>query len=277
MTGSRRWWREPVLHFIFIAALLVFVQAMTDPSTAQRAIVVSEEVLRGLRADYVRRNGAGPTQQEEMALVEDHVRNEMLYREALALGLDKGDIVVRRRLIQKMEFLLEDDEPLKEPSDEELETYLLANGSRYRTAAKVAISHVFVSSDRHADPRGTALGLSEQIVAGRPPAELGDPFLRGRELPLYGEATLAGIVGSELAAAAMTLPVGQWSAPIPSPYGYHLVLVREHQPSRAVSLSEARRRLLRDWRSDERKRANEKALARLRSAYDVRVDGAGDA
>jgi parvulin-like peptidyl-prolyl isomerase len=96
-------------------------------------------------------------------------------------------------------------------------------------------------------------------------------------LPLYSEPTLAGIFGVDLAAEVMALPVGEWSAPIRSSYGYHLVLVREKEPSHAASLAEVRGRLLRDWRAAEREKAHDRALARLRAAYDVHVDQLGDA
>jgi hypothetical protein len=175
-----------------------------------------------------------------------------------------------------MQFLLEDDEAERDPTDDELNAYLRDQGARYAAPARAAISHVFVSSDRHANPLAAAQGLAAEMAAGRPPVELGDPFLRGRESPLYSERTLAGIFGGELAAAVMALPVGEWSTPLRSSYGYHLVRVAERQPSRVPLLPEVRPQLLRDWRSEERKRANARALARLRAAYDVRVEKAGD-
>jgi hypothetical protein len=272
MTQERRWWSDPAVHFILIGTLLVIAQMLATPATGQRSIVVSGEVVRGLRADYARRTGAPPTAEEETSLIEDHIRNETLYREALALGLDKGDIVVRRRLIQKMQFLLEDEEPLREPTEEELEAYLLANATRYERPARVAISHVFVASDRHADPRTAAQELAAEINRGRTPGELGDPFLRGREFPLFSQSTLAGIFGVDLAAAVMHLPAGTWSPPIRSSYGYHVVLVRERELSRRPSVAEAETQLRRDWRAEARQEVNERALARLRGAYEVRVE-----
>lgn len=273
----RRWWSDPVLHFILIGGLLVFVQAVANPGASGREVVVSRDLVRGLRADYARRTGAVPTAQEEAALIEDYIRNEMLYREALALGLDEGDIVVRRRLIQKMEFLLEDEEPLKQPTDADLAAYLRAHAGRYASPEKVAITHVFVSADRNPSPRAAARALAREIAAGRPAAELGNPFLRGRELPLYSERTLASIFGSAFAAEVMNLPIGEWSAPIRSSYGYHLVAVQNREPSRNAKLDEVRTRLLRDWRAEERQKANAKALSRLRAAYEVRLEKGGDA
>jgi hypothetical protein len=272
MTQERRWWRDPAVHFILIGTFLVLVQMLATPVTGQRSIVVPGEVVRGLRAEFARRTGALPTPQEETGLIEDFIRNETLYREALALGLDKGDVVVRRRLIQKMQFLLEDEEPLREPTQSELENYLLANATRYERPARVAISHVFVASDRHADPRAAAQELAAEIDGRHTPGELGDPFLRGREFPLFSQSSLAGIFGANLAAEVMNLPVGTWSPPIRSSYGYHLVLVRERQSSRPPSVAEAETQLRRDWRADARREVNERALARLRGAYDVRVE-----
>lgn len=277
MTRTRGWWGEPVIHFLIIGALLVLVQALAAPGSPERAILVSAELVRGLRADFIRRTGVVPTRDQERALVDDHIRNEMLYREALTLGLDKGDVIVRRRMIQKMHFLLEDEEPPREPTDADLQAYLETHAARYTIPARVAVSHVFASSDRHDDPETVALGLLHELAAGGSPAESGDPFLRGRELALQTEAALAGIFGVGFAAEVIALPFEEWSGPIRSTYGHHLVLVTRREPSRLLSLSEARPRLLRDWRSEEREKLNEQALERLREVYDVRVEGAGAA
>jgi parvulin-like peptidyl-prolyl isomerase len=120
-----------------------------------------------------------------------------------------------------------------------------------------------------------ALDLRDEVLGGRSPEELGDPFLRGRDMPLSSESTLAGIFGADFAAQVVALSVGEWSPPIRSSYGYHLVFVRKRQPLHAPSLAEVRDRLLRDWRAEEREKAHERAFVQLRAAYDVQVEGAG--
>ena len=108
----RRWLKEPLLHFAVLGAALVGLHRWVAPPSLGRQIVLSAPLIHGLRQDHLRRNGALPTASEEAALVQRYIDNEVLYREALALGLDRGDIIVRRRLVQKMEFLTEGLEPL---------------------------------------------------------------------------------------------------------------------------------------------------------------------
>src|SRR5262249_4884420 len=153
-----------------------------------------------------------------------YIDNEVLYREALELGLDRGDIIVRRRLVQKMEFLTEGLDPVPEPTDTELQAYLDAHAEHYLQPDRVTLTHVFASNDRHGAATATlAEQWGEQLRAGADPATLGDPFLRGRELAAVSERDLAGILGNAFAAHVMQLPVGTWSAPIASSYGLHLV------------------------------------------------------
>ncbi len=270
----RRWRSEPVFHFLVLGAALFALHRLVAPPGVTRRIVLPEPVIRGLRQDHLRRYGTLPTASEEAALIQRFIDDEVLYREALALGLDRGDIIVRRRLVQKMEFLTEDMEPIPEPRDDELEAYLDAHLERYAVADRVALSQVFASNDHHPeDVSVRAARLRAQLVAGADPSRLGDPFLRGRDFPLKTERELGGIFGTAFAARIMSLPVGSWSEPIASTYGLHVVQVTQHAPARRPSLAEVRAAVRRDWQEEQRAAANRAALARLRQRYDIRVEG----
>lgn len=270
-----RWLREPLVHFVLLGGALFAVHQWVAPPRPTNRIVISESVMRGLRQDHLRRNGALPTQDEEAALVQRFVDNEILYREAVAQGLDRGDIIVRRRLVQKMEFVLEGDEPVAEPTDTELRAYLEAHAARYAVAERVALTHVFVSTDRHgAAAERSAAELLAELAAGADPSGLGDPFLRGRDFPSQTERELAGIFGAPFAAQVMTLPLGPWSAPLRSSYGLHLVRISDRSPGRQPPLDEMRTAVLRDWQEEHRATATAAALARLRQRYDVSVEHA---
>ncbi|HWP66497.1 MAG TPA: peptidylprolyl isomerase [Candidatus Limnocylindria bacterium] len=240
-------------------------------------IELSAADVEALRQDHTRRLGVEPTPAEDAALVERYVDDEVLYREALAMGLDRGDIIVRRRLLQKMEFLLEGLHPVPEPTDAELEAYLEAHADRYRTPARIDLVHVFVSRDRHGDGAGAvAAALREQLLAGANFAALGDPFLRGRELRAQSEQDLAGIFGPAFARAVVELPVDTWSPPIASSYGLHLVRVRARNPAALPPLARIRATVQQDW-VDERRRATLRAAVdELRQKYVVRVERAAD-
>ena len=264
--------REPLVHFFVIAVVLLAVhQRFLQPEPRQR-IVLSPDVLRGLRQDFARRTGAEPSPAEAAALVERYLDNEVLYREALAQGLDRGDIIVRRRLIQKMEFVLEASEPIANPSDAALQQYLDAHAERYATRERVSMTHVFVSTDRHGDAaERQAAALHAQLAAGADPTTLGDPFLRGREFKLYTEADLAGIFGAAFAPAVMPLPVGAWSRPLRSSFGWHVVRLDQRTPGRRPDVREVRDSVLRDWLEERRTAAGRSALDRLRATYDIDV------
>jgi len=270
-----RWLREPLVHFVALGVVVFAIHQWVAPTRPTNHIVISDAVLRGLRQEHLRQNGALPTPAEEAALIQRFVDNEILYREAIAEGLDRGDLIVRRRLVQKMEFVLEGEEPIPEPADAELQAYLDAHAVHYAVAERVGLTHVFVSTDQHGqDAERIATQLRAQLDAGTDPSGLGEPFLRGRDFPPHTERELAGIFGSPFAAQVMTLSAGTWSAPIRSSYGLHLVRVTERSAGRQPSLAEVRGAVQRDWQEERRTASNATALARLRRRYAVTVEGA---
>ena len=271
-----RWLREPLVHFVLLGGVVCAVYQWVAPPRPTNRIVVADAIVRSLREEHVRRTGAPPTAEEEAAMIQRFVDNEILYREAINEGLDRGDLIVRRRLVQKMEFVLESEDPIPEPTDAELQTYLDAHAAHYAVPARAALTHVFVSTDQQgADAEPLAAALRAQLEAGADPSTLGDPFLRGRDLPLHSERDLAGIFGAAFAAQVMSLPTGSWSPPLRSSYGFHLVRVSEHRDSRQPALQEVRSAVQNDWQEERRSAANATALASLRRRYEVVVEGAG--
>jgi hypothetical protein len=228
---------------------------------------------RGLAIEHLRRQGAPPTPAEERAAVERYVDTEVMVREALALGLDRGDIIVRRRLVQKMEFLNEGLAAVPEPTDAELAAYLDAHPERYTVADRVALEHVFVSADAHRDDAAVvAAELRGALEGGADAATLGDPFLRGRTFRGQSARDLEEVFGPAFANAAMQLPPRTWSEPIPSSYGLHLVRITARDVEHRPAVDEVRAALARDWRTERRAEAGRAALARLRAAYDVHIE-----
>jgi hypothetical protein len=267
---ARRLLREPLVHFAILGGLLMAIHTAIAPSETSRRIEIDDSVRNALRQDYVRRTGAQPSAAEEQSLVDRYVDDEILYREALALGLDRGDIIVRRRLLQKMEFLAEEAAPLAEPSDAELERYLAENAARYAKPPRVALTQVYLSSDRHGpEAEARARELRSQLAAGADPAQVGDPFPRGRDFGLSTERDLAGIFGTEFAAAAMKLPAGEWSAPVRSSYGWHLVRPSSRSEGGPAPLADVRAAVRLDLLEERRAQRRREALDALRARYEV--------
>jgi hypothetical protein len=268
----RRGAREPAVHFVVLGLVLFAVyRAVSHETPPRRVITLSPREIAGLREDHRQRFGAPPTPDEEAKIVARLVDEELLYREALALGLDRGDIIVRRRMVQKMEFLGESAG--REPTRQELEEYLSSRPDRYREAEALTFEHVFVGRDRHADAEGVLGRIAEELRQGEDPGRLGDPFLRGREFAHLTEAQIAALLGTSFAREAAGLGVGVWSPPIASSYGLHLVRIRDRHPARVPDLADVRARVLSDLRADRHVEGRRAQLHELRARYDVRIAG----
>jgi hypothetical protein len=261
-----------MVHFVAIGALLFGVHARVRPPPADR-IVVSAAFVDALRQEHARRTGKAPTAEEERGLVERYLDEEVLYREALALRLDRGDVIVRRRLVQKMGFVTQAAAPAGEPSDAELSRWLDAHADRYRDPGAASLRHVFLSRDRRGEALAADAGrILAELRGGADPAALGDPFLQGSAFTRRTPRDLEGIFGRSFAEAVVALPAGAWSEPIASSYGVHLVLVTERSPASAPRLADVRARARLDWLDQRREEADRAALRRLREKYPVEIE-----
>jgi hypothetical protein len=275
----RRCAREPLLHFIVLGGLLFLAYRwLGDGEGAPAQIVVSANAIGGLAQGFQRTWQRPPTQSELGALIEEHIKDEIYYREALAAGLDREDTIVRRRLRQKMEFLQEDVAAQIEPTDVELRAYLERNAERYRVAARLSFTHVYLSADR----RGTRLDADAQhllarLRASRKPAELaGDPFPLALEFRDFEADQLDRLFGSGFAEALATVPPGQWAGPVKSGYGVHLVRVDNYVPPAPAEFAEIREALARDWSAEQRQKLADDFYRELRRRYAVTVEDATD-
>jgi PPIC-type PPIASE domain len=279
----RRWLREPLLHFFVAGVALFAMWEGRSHAVAARAdrIVVSAATVETLAGNWARLRHRPPTAAELEGLIDDHIREEVLYREALVLGLDKDDTIIRRRLRQKLEFVSEDVAAQVEPTDAQLEAFLSENPDAFRVEPRHAFRHVFLSPGR----RGAALGRdAERLLAAlnRPgdtekAEEESDPFLLPFEFDATSSEEVKRLFGAEFAAALATLDPGRWQGPIRSGYGAHLVLVERRVPGRVPALGEVRDAVRREWMAKARRDANEAFYQRLRSRYTVAVERPGGA
>lgn len=262
--------RERWLHFLLLGAALLLLHRWVSPRPPGQRIDVGPTVIAGLVEEHRRRTGASPTADESRALVQRYVDSEVLYREALAQGLDRGDLIVRRRLVQKMEFLLEAEADGREPDDAALAALLQEEGSRFAHPARLTFEQLFVARDRHGDAQAEAGRLRARLAAGDDPARLGDPFPRGRRFTTVSAADIAGIFGPPFAAAVAALPDDTWSAPVASSFGLHLVRVSAREPARPATLDEARAALRQRFIERRRTALRRAGIDRLRQRYEVR-------
>jgi len=288
----RRLAREPLVHFLLLGAALAALgrwlpRGGPGPAAAKPTILVTRGKIEQLAEIWTRTRMRPPTPGELRGIVDEHVREEVLYREALALRLDEDDTVVRRRLAQKMGFLAEGLAEVAEPTDEALRALLDAEPERFREPLRVSFRQVFVSPDeRGAGAAARARALLETLrSAGAPEdlAQLGDPLLLPQVFDDVALDESGRLFGGSFAREVEAAEVGAWTGPVSSGYGLHLLLVTERTPALAPELDAVREDVRQEWLARERQRVEGAFYAALRERYRVVVeepeapgDGAGE-
>ena len=250
--------REPLVHFLFIGLVLfvLYNWVSARQGGSERQVVFSaamvNEIAQGFQSTWQR----PPTAQELQGLLEARVREEMLFREGVALGLEADDPVIRRRIAQKVDVLAEESALQAPATDAQLEDYLQRNAGRYALPAEVTFEQVLFDPQKHGEQlQATLTAGLQRLRAGMPANQVGDRT----QLPARVEATPADLVarefGESFAAALDKLSVGTWDGPVPSGFGWHLVRLQRFTPGRPATLSEVRKAVERDWENERRQRS----------------------
>jgi hypothetical protein len=271
--------REPLVHFLIVgAAIFVAFDVTRAPDeVGARRIVVTAGQVEQLTAQFSRTWLRPPTRKELNGLVEQHVRSEIYYREALAMGLGRDDPYVRNRLALKLDFLLDDLSAETDPADSTLARFLEQHPERFAEPARVSFLQVYVNPDRYPDPAAEADRLLAVLRAeGRDgdPAALGDPTMLASTFDDLRQDEIARQFGEDFASALVGLAPGAWRGPIRSAFGLHLVLISRHQPARRPALAEVRDAVLVEWRDARRREGKQQAYLRLRERYEIVTESA---
>jgi hypothetical protein len=255
--------REPLAHFLAFAALLFVAYHLLTP-TARESIVIERASIEELVRQQEELLARPLSDEERRTIVASAIDDEVLLREAYRRGLDR-DAVVRQHLVQKMRFILGEDE--REPTEAELRAYLEANRERYRAPPTVTLDHVF-----YADPAKVPGDLMPRLANDADIDGLGDPlFMLGNRLPDYSLRDLIGLMGPEVARRVFELPDGAWHGPMQSGRGVHFVRVAARHPPSMPSFEELDSYLRQDWMLDQQRRAIADKLAELRQNYRIVV------
>ena len=275
------WWREPLLHFLLAgAALFLLFRLLSDGDAgAPREIVITDARVAALAENFAQTWMRPPTDEELRGLVEDYIAEEVYYREAIAMGLDRDDTVIRRRLRQKMEFISEGVAEAVEPTDAQLQAYLDGHAEKFVEPAQFSFQQVFLSRERRgAAVQRDAERVLGELVAGRgavDPQVLGDPTLLPPTLERATSQEVANVFGTEFAAQLDEAPVGQWSGPVQSGFGLHVVRVDARKPGAMPTLDAIRPIVEREWRVVQQQQSSAELLAGLRAKYAIRVEAQG--
>jgi hypothetical protein len=270
--------REPLVHFLLIGAALFLFFSWTGGSGGpdSNRIVIGPGQVEHLATGFARTWRRPPTQAELKGLIDDYVREEMATREARTMGLDREDTVIRRRLRQKLEFLVEDAAEAVPPTDAELQAWLDEHTEDYRLEPRVAFRQVFLSADRRgdrleADAQALLRRLRSQGV-GADIEEAGDSIMLPSEFELAPLTVASRTFGQEFATRLAEIETGTWTGPIRSGYGLHLVFIRERIEGREPALEDVREAVARDLLTSRRKGQLEAMYERLLERYDVAID-----
>jgi hypothetical protein len=267
--------RDPLIHFVAIGAalfgLVTFTGGESGPSPGE--IVVTTGRIASLQAIFAETWQRPPTQAETESLVEEYVRDEVLYREAVAMGLDQDDAVIRRRLRQKFEFVV-DNASQTEPTDSELQAYIAEHPDWFRDEPRLSFTHVYFSADNPLVGDKAALErLRQELERGTAsPAEMGDAFLAGVDFQSLPRSEVAELFGEEFALALAKADAGEWAGPIASAYGMHLAKVIARQDAAALPADRALQIARRELMNERRLEAAEALYKELRGRYLVTVE-----
>lgn len=274
--------QEPLLHFLLMGAVLFGAYEWRNRSRPGEAtagqVRISESDVAWLKETWAKQWQREPDRDELRGLVTEFLKEELLAREAREMGLDQGDVFIRRRLAQKVEFLVQDTSRLVEPTEDDLRRFYSAHPERFSEPARISFTQLYFSREQRtnaaADARAALAELSRDVATNGSPAAppLGDRLLLDSEFQEVDQAAVSGQFGVKFAGAVFALPLNTWHGPVESGYGLHLVRLSAHQPARLRDFAAVRAQVLDRWQEQRQREDNQKYFASLLKKYDVVMD-----
>jgi len=274
-THKRSFLRQPLFQFLVLGLILfgLYVVFGEKEEAESKEIVISSPQIELLASMWEKQWRRPPTPQELNGLVQSFIREEVLYREALAMGLDRDDMVVRRRLAQKIEFLAQDLATQGEPGDAELRTFYQENAEVFEVPATVTFSHVYLNLDtRGEDAFEDAERILAELRSGADPAQQGDRFMLQSRYADLAQQGVARNFGSQFAEDVFELTPGDWEGPVQSGYGLHLVRVEGRAEAYLSPFEEVRLRVRDEFISNRRREVDDLFFERLREGYTITIE-----
>ena len=276
---TKRLLSEPLLHFMLIGlAIFVLYGTAKDPaSVSENKILLSAGDVANLAQSWQTRWNRPPTQQELDGLISTYIREQILYREALKLGLDVNDTIVRRRLAQKMDFLFRDLAQPGKPSDEVLKDYVAQNTDRFENPPRFSFDHVYLSPDKRgpnleSDGARILEELRHSSAVDTDFAAAGDRFMLEQRFVDYSQREISRLMGSRFAEALADVKPGEWTGPIHSGYGLHLVIIHDYVPAGMPEFDLIRGQVEMEYQAEQLRIANEALFNELKSNYEIVVE-----
>jgi peptidyl-prolyl cis-trans isomerase C len=271
--------KEPLVHFLIIGFLMFVLYGIIggESGPEDKTIQISRADIQLMQARWQKQWQRPPTDEEMKGLIRAHVREEVLYREAMAMGLDQNDTIVRRRVAQKMDFVLADATSEETPTDEQLEQYMQQNIERFQDPVRISFAHVYFSQDKRgdkaeADAKKVLETIRKQGLSIASAIRTGDPFMMYYEYSANSRAQVARNFGEEFADALFKQNTTGWLGPVRSGYGLHLIYVSEFRAAIPPVLEDVKERVLTEYLSERGRDAKERAYQKLLERYTVEVE-----
>jgi len=275
-----KWLKEPLLHFLLIGSMLFGLYSMLnpeEPSFSDNRIIISPGDIERLSANWTKKRNRPPTEVELQVLIDSYIRDEVYYREAIALGLDQNDTILRRRMVQKMVFLSSDIADLNQPDEASINQYFQENLDKYELPARISFSHIYFSATKRgehiyadlekalADVRASK---DTDIIAG----ESGDPFMLQHDFTLETPFEIVRLFGQDFAERLFQFQADSWQGPVESGYGLHLVRVNEKVAAKRPDLASVIDKVRNDLMFEQRQKINKEIYERFRQRYEIVIE-----
>jgi parvulin-like peptidyl-prolyl isomerase len=271
------WLKEPLVHFLVAGALLFLFYGYAGKSDtpADVQITMGPAQIERIKAAWEKQWRRLPTKEELQKLIEQFIQEEVLYREALSLGLEKDDTIVRRRLAQKMRFLIQDIADQQQPKEADLKAFFEENQDLFKSPTRISFTHVYFNTDRRGakageDARQVLASLKKNNVERA--ADHGDPFMLHHDYVEISQQETTRLFGRQFAENLFALKPGPWQGPLRSGYGIHLIRIVDFVPERMPELEEVADRVRQEYTDAQRRKANQEAITSLKARYRIVID-----
>ncbi len=271
----KRYLRDPIVHFIVLGALLVFIHNLWNDwqGIEGRTINVSASEIERLSKTWSSTSGRVPSDKDRDYIIDQYVKEEVLVREAQRLGLGEGDVIMRRRLAQKMDFLISAEGEAEEASDSELRNFYDEHKAQFASNERRSFNHVYLSPEKYGNAiESQAQQLLEQLQAGVDWKDMGDPFIQKRSYAVIPQAEVGRLFGPDFAKAIFALKQGQWSGPIGSAFGLHLVKIETVDDALQADFEAVKPQVRDAWRAQQQLKFKAQKVDDLVSGYTIIIE-----
>jgi len=266
----RRILQEPLLHFLVVGSLLFFYLSSTDTETKPQ-VTISQGKIKQLTAQFSKTRQRTPSDEELDALIENQIREDLAFEHGVQMGLVENDSIIKRRVQQKIEFMLNDSIGSIEPSHEDLQTYLESHKEHYTIAPIYSFKNVYINPEKHESVDAFIIELQSKDLNTNYKI-LGDSMMLESEYKHISTAQIARLFGRKFAKSLDAIPLDDWQGPVKSGYGVHLVLIENKILKHSATLEEVETEVRRDFRADAQKKALNAFYNQLKEQYNVKVE-----